>query len=178
MKVWVTVPGTAHHSARTGAARSASFTGGSVSAQSVEGTSSMPPSSPASGRRRSSTCASSRSARKASPTRTGRSGLAALHRQRALDALGVGGAVALQRAHQARGPLGRAQAGAEVHQGLREIARPLRRRQRAAPGAGSRSLAAGSGFFTANSRATTRSMLPSTGVAGAPKAMAAIAAAV
>ena len=42
----MTVPGTAHHSARTGAVRSASFTGGSVSAQSVEGTSSMPPSSP------------------------------------------------------------------------------------------------------------------------------------
>ena len=39
-------------------------------------------------------------------------------------------------------------------------------------------LAAGSGVATANSRATTRSMLPSTGVARAPKAMAAIAAAV
>ena len=39
-------------------------------------------------------------------------------------------------------------------------------------------LAAGSGRLTANSRAITRSMLPSTGVAGAPKAMAAIAAAV
>ena len=39
-------------------------------------------------------------------------------------------------------------------------------------------LAAGSGWRTANSRATTRSMLPSTGVAGSPKAIAAIAAAV
>ena len=39
-------------------------------------------------------------------------------------------------------------------------------------------LAAGSGFLTANSRAITRSMLPSTGTTGAPKAIAAIAAAV
>ena len=39
-------------------------------------------------------------------------------------------------------------------------------------------LAAGSGVFTANSRATTRSMLPSTGIVAAPKAMAAMAAAV
>ena len=40
------------------------------------------------------------------------------------------------------------------------------------------SLAPGSGFLTANRRAITRSMLPSTGVARAPKAIAAIAAAV
>jgi hypothetical protein len=39
-------------------------------------------------------------------------------------------------------------------------------------------LALGSGSRTANSRAATRSMLPSTGMVGAPKAMAAIAAAV
>jgi hypothetical protein len=39
-------------------------------------------------------------------------------------------------------------------------------------------LAWGSGVATANSRATTRSILPSTGVARLPKAIAAIAAAV
>ena len=38
--------------------------------------------------------------------------------------------------------------------------------------------AAGSGVVTANRRATTRSILPSTGVAGRPKAIAAMAAAV
>ena len=36
----------------------------------------------------------------------------------------------LQRAHQARGPLGRADGGAEVHHGLGEVAGALRRRQR------------------------------------------------
>ena len=39
-------------------------------------------------------------------------------------------------------------------------------------------LAAGSGSVTVNSRATTLSMLPSTGLAGSPKAIAAMAAAV
>ena len=108
---------------------------------------------------------SSRSARKASPTRTGRSGLRRPRRQRALEPCGVRRAVALQRAHQARGPLGRAQAGAEVHQRLREIARALGRRQRARQAPDLAAWRPAAAVFTANSRATTRSMLPSTGVA-------------
>ena len=66
----------------------------------------------------------------------------------------------------------------------RDPSSPARSRRRARAGVSvaarrfNSGLAAGSGWRTANRRATTRSMLPSTGVADSPKAMAAMAAAV
>ena len=108
-----------------------SLAGGSRSPHAVEGTSSMPPSSPASGRRRSSTRPSSRSATNAMPTRSGRS---------ALDGRASAASPAMPRALAAQsdctghtrhdGRRGVQMRGAEVHHRLGEVAGPPLRRQR------------------------------------------------
>ena len=104
--------------------------------------------------------------------------LGRLAREGLLVAARVGGTLAVPRAQRAGRPLGRAQRRAQIHQRLREIAGPLRRQQRGRQpldlGFCRRQVAAS----TANSRATTRSTLPSTGTAGASYAIAATAAAV
>ncbi len=163
---------------RTGAVRSASSSGGRASAHSVEGTSSMPPSSPASGRRRSSTRAvlAQRHERQRQAQRPLR--LGGTHRQQRRDALGPRGAPGRR-----RGTRGRTAASA-CRWWRRGPSGPGRGRRRAAPASALRQapqlrLRRGQRRLRrANRRATTRSMLPSTGVAGAPKAMAAMAAAV
>ena len=83
-------------------------------------------------------------------------------------------AVLVPGAERAGRLLRRADGGAEIHHRLGEIAGARSRRQRRARARGSRGLAPGSGVSTAKSRAITRSTLPSTGVAGASKAIAAI----
>ena len=70
------------------------------------------------------------------------------------------------RAERAGRALRRADGGAEVHQGLREIAGPVRRDQRLRRGADQAAWPSGSGSSTVKSRDITRSTLPSTAAAG------------
>ena len=84
------------------------------------------------------------------------------------------GAVFIPRTQRAGRLLRRADGGAEIHHRLGEIAGALRRGEFARKPAKFPALRAGSGVSTAKSRAITRSILPSTGLAGASKAIAAI----
>ena len=132
VKMCTTVPGTGHQSARTGAARSASLAGGSRSRPlRARAPRACRRAGPASARWRSSTWPSSRSARKAMPTRCGRSALLQAQRQRRLRCRARAAAQSLCSGHiRHDGRLRRADAGAEIHHRLREVAGAARRRQR------------------------------------------------
>ena len=99
-------------------------------AHSLPGTSVMAPSRPFSGRWRSSTRPSARSATKAAPRRNFPSRLGALRGKFLLTPERARHANAVPRAERAGRPLGRANGGAEIHQRLREIAGAARRQQR------------------------------------------------
>ncbi len=147
------------------------------SSHSVDGTSSMPPRSPASGRLRNRTCPSSRSARKRNAITRWPLAFFDLRGQLRFNAERMRMTILLQRTHETRRPLRRTDRGAEIHHGLREIA-GLRAGVRVAANRLISGLALGSGVFTAKRRDVTRSILPSTGVAFSPNAIAAMAAAV
>ena len=162
MKPWRTVPGSVRHSVAAGAAATASAASHGASRQSVEGSSIMPPSSPCSGRRRSSTAPSA-------PGQPERDAVA----QRPLRLLGLrrqvlgnpergGGAIGAPRAQHAARPRAACTAPRP------DPSSPARNRRPAAPaparrrGRAAAALPRGSGVRSANSRATTRSTLPST----------------
>ena len=129
----------------------------------VEGSSIMPPSSPFSGRRRSSTAPSPRPSQNATPWRSGRSGFSACAGR--LSAI-----AAAPRAAQSLAPRAQARsaAGAACRSSRRDPSAPGRNRRRAAPAPAPRRAPAAAAWRraaasrTAKSRATTRSTLPST----------------
>ena len=139
----------------------------------------MPPSRPFSGRRRNSTRPSARTATKAAPRRNLPSRFGALRGK-------VSGVAARARHDMSSfhgqsaqaGRFGVQMRGAEIHQRLREVAGAAAAADSDRGELLDRGFAAGNSSSTANSRATTRSTLPSTGTAGASNAIAAIAAAV
>ena len=182
MNTWVTLPGNLRQAgfalpfAKAGALSSAAAKTKSC-VHSLVGTSVMPASRPRSGRVRTSTAPSARSTQKAAPRRRRPSALGALR--------GKVSGVPTRRAVQ---PSFHGQSAQDGRSGVQSIAPRSIMACTKSPGrsAGVRlsarrrmsTFAARRGASTAKRRATTRSMLPSTGVARLPNAIAAIAAAV
>ena len=177
MKLWRTDPGSSRHAAANGAALTADRIRQGHSRHFVEGNSIMPPSRPRSGRRRSSTRPSPRVAQNATPWRVGRAIFG--------NFFGKDSWIPAARARQCAFHGQALQFG---RRGLHTVAprsisawakSPARWRgvRRCATSAIS-GLAAGNGVSIRWSRDITRSMFPSTGVAGWSNAIAAIAAAV
>ena len=142
------------------------------------GSSIVAPSSPFGGRRRARKAPSGRSAKNAAPTFSGRGFFAGAAGIRLGVAAGGGAAIVAQRADQAGRRARAADRRADIHQRLREIAGAARRGQRFARRPRWRGDWRRSARRKPARRETMRAILPSIGVAGRSKAMAATAAAV
>ena len=114
-----------------------------VGSHALVGGSAMPPSRPFGGRRAQQHASSARSTTKAAPRRSSPSALPLLARKRLLQPLGAGPARRHPGAERAGRPLRRADRGAEIHQRLREIARPVGRHERLGRAPGSAGFAFG-----------------------------------
>ncbi len=130
MNTCTTVPATGNQDVVTGAERKASFFAGNASSQGVEGTSSMPPSNPASAPLAKQNRAVFPLDEKCDAVARRPCQLLGFNRQNVGEPPSTGGAILLQRTDEARRVLRRADFGAEIHHRLGEVAGTAGWRQR------------------------------------------------